>query len=182
MPTMRKHKSIGVPVKAGEWVRIVTPRFFVRVGYPLDFEVETERVIAERGSMIRAFLKDQGITPANFPNADRPAFMKIARALAYDLCKQQSWGGKERTIYTIDLDHMAGRLTCIQGVRFVKTGTYATGSMNYDGEFDPPYLLDEKTHRILQTTLEGCIARVPSQADWISQLEIEAANVELLGD
>lgn len=176
----RKLKSIGPAIRAGQVVRIVRPDFFVRCGYPMDWATETARVKKERGAAIREFLKAEGIKPAYFPYADTPAFEKIAKALAHELCKQAGWGGKERTIHTKAFPDLAGEQSVIESVRFVKTGTYATSSANYDGEYDQPYLMDEKTHRILQTALEGIVDDPWFGEGVYMRLEIEAANVELV--
>ncbi len=164
-------------IRAGDTVRIVTPAFFVRCGYPLDYATECERVQKEKKDAIKAFLSSQGIRWGAYEVP--PAVWKIARALAYEYCKQAGWGGKERKIYTHEIPELAGRKCIVEGVRFVKTGIYnpaRPGGYYSEGEYDPPYLGDEKSHRIVATNLSGYM---PDGIDrrGVSSLEIDAANV-----
>jgi hypothetical protein len=99
--------------------------------------------------------------------------------MAYESCKANGWGGRDRRIHTHRFEEYAGANFTVQGVRFVKTGEYMPGRFygTYDGyEEDPPYLGNEKTHRILTTTFR----EVLPGGQWPDLLEIEAAHVEAL--
>jgi len=180
MPATRRQPKTGT-IRTLDRVRIVRPAFVVRVGYPLDFRTEADRLAAEKRADIDAFLRSQGVTLDPYGGM-KPAVPKIARALAYELCRQAGWGGRERRIYTKELPEFAGREFHVQGVRFVKTGTYTPGGLSgwYGEDQDPPFLSNEQTHRLLLTGLHGVIRDEPWAG--LDDLEIEAANVERIAE
>ena len=163
-------------IKALDRVRIVNPDFFVRRGYPLSFEdvrKETEEKYARK---IVEFMAGIGMSAAEpdvggmYDSKGKP-FSEIVRALTYCEIKSKGFGGCTRSIHTERKEEHKGVETSVMGVRFVKTGEYMRGGIHgtWEGyEYEPPYLANEKTHRIL------------SLAFGFEQLEIEATNVELV--
>lgn len=145
----------------------------------MTFQAETERLMREKESDIAAFLRSQGIA-YGLHTGQPSAVWKIAQAVAYELCRKAGWGGRERKIYAHDLPEFAGRECVADGVRFVKTGMYTLGGGGgIDGDYEPPYLSNETTHRIVATSLIGNV-RPDDETWWPRELEIEAANVELI--
>jgi hypothetical protein len=176
--TLTRKKGNGIRI--GDRVRVVNPEFFVRCGYPMVFQYEAKRVVRDRRESIESFLRSHDIEPYRLDSLGlHPAVTKIAKVLAYELCKAKKWGGRERKIYTHRFDLYAGQDFSVASVRFVKTGEYISGECygTYGGyEYEPAYLSNEKTHRILKLNIFDLI---PGQ-DWHNPLEIESANVELL--
>lgn len=171
----RKPRSVGPVIRQGDRVKITRPLFFVRCGYPLDFHAETEKVLSGRWAEIEPFLKAMGVTAGFDAGRMDRAARKVAEAIAYALIRQAGFGGRDRTIHTREIPDLAGHEFVVEGVRFVKTGTYTTpGSGGDPYDYCPNYLTNEKTHRILRTPL---FRDLPFPAG-LTGLEIEAANVE----
>ena len=107
-------------------------------------------------------------------------FNKIASAIAYGRLRRDGFGGRQRTIHTVECHELAGAATTVDRWFFVKTGTYVPGHFHRDldgeGDYDPPYLEDEKTHRILM--LSDRLGEIHALVG--GELMIEAANVERL--
>ena len=67
---------------------------------------------------------------------------------------QQNFGGPQRTIHTTTVEKARGLVADVVDIQIRKSGIYnqGWGSSDYwSGEYDyePPYLSDQKTHRIL---------------------------------
>lgn len=172
------------PFAAGTKVRIVTPKFFVRCGYPLCHEEETDKMIEAKGKDIETFVLamvrpplPEGVLPGpNWNRVEDGTTVKIAKALAYESMKARKFGGRTRAIFTKDCPDRADVVATVITSRFVKTGTYVPGRSyaTMDGyDYDPPYLEDAKTHRILELEIPVAILD-----DGIDPWWIEAANVE----
>ncbi len=176
---MRSRKTKTPLIRVGDTVRIVTPEFFVRCGYPLGFADVAAKVRADHGGAIEAFLKSVGVRYPDTSFEPPPRSVdKVVKAVAFDLLKLAGHGGRERRIHTVTFPGMAGCDSVVTGVRFVKTGDYQPRRTygGYDGyDHDPAYLANEQTHRLLETTLYGTL---PHGA-FDEPLWIEAANVEL---
>lgn len=168
-------------IRVGDRVRVVTPKLFVRCGYPLAFDAVLTEVRTNHLAVTEAYLKSVGVQmPVTTWKAPPQAVEKVLRAVAYELVRQQGYGGKDRRILTVDKPEWACVTRAVTAVRFVKTGVYNHGYQDYSGEYQPPHLSNEKTHRIL--TLAG--------AEWLDDdpiypqggrwrpVEIEAVNVE----
>jgi hypothetical protein len=94
--------------------------------------------------------------------------------------RQKSFGGKERKIYTETNEALRNTKGWrVVSKRTVKTGTYSSGGWgggsqwSMEPDYTPPHLNNEKHHVLL--TLE-CPKR-NADIDWVSVVEIEAANV-----
>lgn len=175
------------PFVEGAKVKIVVPKFFVRCGYPLCLEDETNSMIEAKQKEIEAFVLSivrpdvpAGLLPGpKRSHVEHGTMTKIAKALAYESMKNRKFGGRTRAIFTKDYPECAGAVARIASSRFVKTGEYVPGHhyCTMDGDdYDPPYLDNEKTHRILG--LESLDARL--RGDEMYPFQIEAANVEII--
>ncbi|HYH67434.1 MAG TPA: hypothetical protein VD866_22235 [Urbifossiella sp.] len=172
-------KTKSRPIRVGDTVRIVTPAFFIRCGYPIAFADVVAKVRADHLPLIELFLKAVGVKFSALNYEPPPASVdKVAKAVAYDLLKLAGHGGRERRIHTKAFPELAGQAFRVTGVRFVKTGDYSPGRHHggYDGyEYDPPYLANEQTHRIL------ALAGSHEWEDGYGRtLSIELSNVELM--
>lgn len=166
-----KTKRSSPPFRIGDNVRIVVPKIFVRCGYPLSFDDVLERTEAEFGERIRTFCRELGFDTyvGSYANSSSVS-INVTREIARAVMQRDGYGGRERTIHTADRPDLAGIEGTVCRQFFCKTGTYVPGSRSWsDGDHEPPYLEDEKTHRILvlDLPLPGC---------W--NMPIEAANVE----
>ena len=181
-------------IRVGDTVKIVNPQFFVRCGYPLSFEDACDIVRREYKEKIASFLDSFGFTrtPIWFdPIYKEPnntlysqGFDKIVKALAFDYVKAKGFGGRERKIYTKESPDYKGKRMEVEGVRMVQTGVYSPGDRGRtygygyynEYDYDPPYLVDQKTHKILSLDpLDAVFFRVGNNIDDYS---IVATNVE----
>lgn len=157
----------------GAEVRIARPVFFLRCGYPLSVKDETQRVIEEKTTAIADFMRSVGVSDS-IGDMEK-SIRRIAGEIAFHLCKQSKFGGSERTIHTKELPEESGKICSIHSIRFVKTGIREPGHQygGYDGwEYEPPYLSNAKTHRIIETSLWNY--------ELGTYLEIEAVNVAMV--
>lgn len=157
------------PFVAGAKVRIVKPSFFERCGYPISLAMECEEILGANREKIERFIYEFG------GSVDNRTVDKVVAAIAYETLKKKKFGGRTRSIHNKERPGYAGQVDAIESVFFVKTGIYSSGSVSYDGEYDPPYLSDEKTHRILR--LNSWF-----EDETYTALCIEAANVEIVED
>lgn len=166
MPRKRKLKTPDI--KAGDVVKVINPHFFVRCGYPLDFNEEVDKTLERDGKLIKSFLKVFGHSDLDIAVMPKMQY-KIASALTYESCRKRGWGGNQRTIHTEHMPLLQDVCVEVTNVRFVKTGVRCPGYVDHWGEYDGPYLSNETTHRILELRL---------QDEEYNYLEIDAANVE----
>lgn len=160
------------PIRVGDHCRVVVPEFVVRVGYPMTVPAEADKVMAEQGQ----FLRETAVRLAGGYGSGtqlEKAVRAMAREIAYLRCKGNGWGGKERAIYRHTLEEWQGQTFHVQAVRFVKTGEYVPGT-SWTGEYEPAYLANEKTHRLLELPYSP---PADTPIPWLSFMEIEAANV-----
>ena len=171
-------------IRVGDKVKIIKPEFFVRCGYPLCLQDACDIVKETYKEKICDFIQNIGITTTKLfstienDNDFLNTFDKIVKALAYDYVRANKFGGAERTIHTITEEVFQNKFMIVKEIQLVKTGIYiGTYSFGYEGEFDPPYLSDQKTHKIL--TLD-----TPQYHYQISYngFKIEDINVEKVKD
>lgn len=140
-------------VRVGDWVKILEPRFVVRVGYPksVDDYLPEVDVHMPAVDVVIAELVGRKNLGGGPEHVERRIREKIRRDLAYLCARRDSFGGRERSLHTIELPEYAGRETFVSDVRTAVTGTYypASGGSNYFGEDDdPPGLMNEKRVRL----------------------------------
>lgn len=181
---MSKKAKEGI-IRKDDLVRVVTPAFFVRCGYPKCIETEKTVVLAQFGQQIDDLLKTcdvytKGDTIAGTnliwcgeDHVYRRTIEDIAKKIAYARLHTHGFGGIERAIYTRDIPCHKDQEFRVMDIQFVMTGTYSSPSWSrtFDGdEYEPGYLESPKRHKILW--LHGC---------WDDDgypLRIEACHVE----
>lgn len=145
--------------RIGDKVKVTNPQVFVRVGYPLTLEKAFDRVAEVYDQQVTNFCREieVNINPFLVSHETSKLYNEVMQAVASWYMRDQNFGGKERSIYTEfqkQLQNSGPWL--ITKKRRIKTGTYNSGSYNYDydGEPDyvPAYLSPEKSHVLL--TLE----------------------------
>jgi hypothetical protein len=166
MKPRKKYAAIG------ELVKIVTPKEFVRCGYPLTIKLVMEQQFEEiEKDCARMFaaLERKPAPPEALPTETEFAFgftavpasgcsnmsatvhgMLCAAIAAYRL-EQQNFGGGTRAIVEKDGVFEAGQLWTVVGKSLVKTGKRfqsCSYGPDYNGEYDyePGGLENEKTH------------------------------------
>ncbi len=185
----KKRKTKTPNIREGDRIRILNPEFVTRCGYPLDFTTEARRIEDENRGDIIDFLKSQGVDlrRKNWPHdIDERPINKIAKAIAYELIKQKGFGGDSRTLHTRTIAELKGTECKVMGKCFVKTGIRSHGGVDWNGEYEPPYLGDEKTHRILELDIQPYDYNeqltVMVYSKFGPRLWIDADNVELIGE
>lgn len=159
-------------IRVGDRVKVVTPTFFLRCGYPITIDEEADRVLEEHQAAISKFLQETVKCSSFYPEGGysihfvvdehmhRKASREIARSLAYIRCKQKGFGGKQRQLHTEERPDYKDQEGTVRKIRYVKTGEYVPacgGGYNPWGEcdYDPPYLAEDKTHKILSVQFHG---------------------------
>lgn len=165
-------------IRRGDMVKIIKPEFFVRCGYPMDFKDAYEYVDRNHNDAIHRLINEIGDYKTGLSGKEfwfpTGVYRKVVRAFAYDYMKARKFGGNERKIYTKPVPAAGGKVFRVLGVRSVRTGIYTPGSPTrgydaVDDDFQPPFLREEKAHKILELNYHTMVE------DFVS---IEAANVE----
>jgi len=193
-------------IRVGDRVKILTPNLFIRCGYPLGIQDMIKEIDQCFGTFIEDMLRSAGkgdkmvFRDQNGKYPDRPEDMivfeseekgrdyrDIARILAYERLKLKQYGGNTRSIHTETIDDLKGKVGKVIEIRFVHTGTYQRGysGYSYEGEYDyePSYLSDEQTHKIL--TLSNIVTPKHEDGEYmetpmlVSDLDLRHRLVEI---
>jgi len=92
----------------------------------------------------------------------------------------EGFGGRQRSIHTDIVEELRGTSNWeVISKRNVKTGTWTLGYAGSDGDCDPPFLGDEKTHVLLSLRCTGSSGPLEHEYEWTiyDRIEIEACNV-----
>ena len=177
----RKRKLDPKIIRVGDTIKILDPQLFIRCGYPLclrDMESEVEEYFENiiedltysvgRGNQFMQrndkglYLDQSKVKNSSFGSSRQSRhsreYYKILRELASVRIKVKNFGGNDRKIYTEKYEMSKDKEALVAKVKFVKTGLRVSGSSNYDSysghnDYDPPYLENEKTHKILELNL-----------------------------
>lgn len=156
---MPRRKDI---IRVNDVVKVVTPLFFVRCGYPLDVRTEKERILREEREKLVALLMDMGLKNKCGHRVFEKTMVKIAAEIAYCRVRDQGFGGCERTIHTEELKHLEDKVALVIGIKFCRTGSYKRGvgyandlffNGDGDGDYNPPCLEKGQTHKILEISM-----------------------------
>ncbi len=156
--------------KVGDTVRVDEPLHVVRVGYPKcidDFNEEADALLPSL---------DEWLTAHKLPAKHSVMFQ---RPLARLLLRADGFGGKEREIHTEVMEEWRGKTGTVKSITRRQTGTYCPGRMSGSGpdwepEWEPAYLENAKTHRLLFVESEGgCINVEDAHVTLIAQAETE---------
>jgi len=202
----RKRKLDPKIIRVEDKVKIINPVRFVRCGYPLclkDMKVEIDKHFKKViGDLVHSVCNgDEFIQADEEGKYDDGTWLRlgtigasdggvanddIVEALARRRIVSKGFGGTARSIHTEPYEQIKDEVAVVTRIKYVKTGTYNKGYGGYDYysgcyEYDPPYLSDEKTHKILELDLflgegkksDGKLRALNSEPVWI-----EAVNVE----
>jgi hypothetical protein len=177
LPYIHKKRKLDPKIiREGDTVKVIVPKEFIRCGYPMDLKDFRVEVKKTHQKAIDKFLNSIGIATWD---SNSSTSKQILNAITYALAKQKSFGGSERALYTKDLPVIKDIIFPVHGIHFVKTGFYEEGYSysSEDGEYEPPYLSSEKTHKILKLHVFDHY-NVYKQLGYSSYFFIEASNVE----
>jgi hypothetical protein len=142
-------------MKKNDNVKIVIPEIFVRCGYPESISDNVNNIRIKYTVEIRQLLyKILGFYPELLDNT----YDKILNELTYLYLRKTGFGGNERRIYTRIMDknnwdYEKEKVMKVTKTKIVTTGTYVEGSYydkEYPGEYEPPKLINQKKHKILE--------------------------------
>ena len=155
--------------RVGDVVRIKNPLFVKRVGYPWDKEYVKKHIITdEQRKAITELMAKFGLSWSEETNVinnipvswdagfDEMCYNNILDEIAYRVLRKKGFGGKERTLHTVLKEKYQDKFAEVRAKRVIKTGTYCHGSCGsyYEpDDYDPPFLLKEKTHVLLQVEI-----------------------------
>lgn len=126
-------------IRRSDFVEILVPRRFVRVGYPLTKEICANQLETQHGDEIEEFLKKLGIRGAwrgNTSLTKRPnhrSWDRLLDQLGYMKCASDHFGGRERQIFTEPVDEAyQNTVAQVHAIYYVNTGTHFGSSGGYD--------------------------------------------------
>ena len=148
----------------GDIVKIITPKLFIRCGYPLTLDiVKHDMITREQKNYIVAMLNKFEIYP--FPDKSLATelmmnddylyddiYGEVLRVMAKYVIRRNKWGGSDRTIYTEDAPHLLNIEGRVISKKVVVTGKYNCGCM-YGDEYEAPTLSNSKVHVILELSI-----------------------------
>ena len=150
-------------IRVDDRVRILLPKFVVRVGYPRtieDYLTKVDEEMPALDALMGRLIKKPNETDLNllpFTGDVLRVRDRIRRDLAYVLAKKDGFGGRERSLHFIDLPEFQGAETFVTHLQTVVTGTYcpASSGRSYisEDDYDPPCLMNEKRWRIAGVSL-----------------------------
>lgn len=159
---MSKDKNL---IRVGDYVKIVNPLVVTRVGYPLSKLDMVDKQTPEQVKAIEDMFKAFNYHPSPWSEGVQRNYTRFLDAVRYKMASimisQAGWGGKERTIHTINLPDMMDKKAKVTERRVVKTGIYnagwGTGYDSYNGyeDYDPPTLGSERTHVVFTVEVWG---------------------------
>lgn len=167
---MRKKRLNPNVIRVDDYVKIVTPDFFIRCGYPLTKEIVKETLLTKEKKLKILQLLEIKTETLDFIEENK-TYQKILDELAYHILKQNEFGGKERKIYTETLQDLTNKEYRVISKSVKKTGFYKPSSYYgyYEPEYEPAFLEKEKGNVILTLNCYSYKFK-----DW---LKIEAKNV-----
>ena len=199
----KKRKLDPKIIRVDDIVRIDNPEMFIRCGYPLCINDMCEEIEKHFKNVIEDLIysvsngdefvrrddrenhsdKWGTIRPILHSNDD---YGRIYRELAYRRLQGKNFGGNERKVFTEKVESVRGKKARVVGIKFVKTGIRHNGYSGYDysygnHDYEPPYLSDEKTHKILQIDLIEPV-EYGNWTEGIDNHRIEAIHVTKVHD
>lgn len=186
---------------AGDKVRIVTPDFVVRVGYPkavADYEEVAQKLL---DSTVAAAFPVEAAELNRFvwrKGRSSHFFDRAVRAYARWMAEVDGFGGPVRSVHSLTVPALAGAEGTVQWLRTAATGEYypptkGSGYNSFSGDYDEGDLgglADQKSHRIaavglqvaseLEEVLKKYNRRRGPAAFFLAEYEVEVCNLEMV--
>lgn len=175
-------KTKKIVYRVGDIVRIKNPLVVERVGYPWNKEYVIQNIITnDQKKMLDNLIRSIGLSESSYFGVSTYydfAYNKILDELSYWALKNKGFGGSTRSLFTKSVDEYNGKLASINSKRVVKTGNYSHGRSDWEGDYTPAYLSNEKSHVLLDLMV------FTDEDKWsyirtLKTIEIEECNVEL---
>jgi len=197
-------------IRRNDAVKIIKPDLFLRCGYPLSLKDMVREIDAHYGEIIEDLVYSVGkgdkfmrrnekgfyedgvnLIPALKIKSEsdvrnNPRY-EILKMFAYPRLVAKQFGGNQRTIHTEYHEELKDRVTTVYNINFVKTGirqpSWRSGNM-YDGyEYEPPYLENQETHKILELAIPvdfktKVFTSITVDGEQVDSIFIEDGNVE----
>lgn len=174
---MRARKNKKDVFRIGDKVKIITPKIFIRCGYPLNKQIVKDEFLNEIDVLIYEFIlkttreapEDGRLIHFDFRDTGRIEDTKeeIKDALAFHILKKKKWGGNIRQIFEEDSPNLLNIEGTVSDKKYHKIGKRENGYYSGEDDAEPPMLLDEKTKIILTVRFK----------DAYSFLKINSENV-----
>lgn len=169
-------------IKVGDHIKVINPEFFVRCGYPLCLADVREKLGKDLGTKIDDFVDEVmgcTITDRRFiidDRKNREVYNRILTALSRFYMVQNRFGGSERKIFTKSFPDRKGKTFVVHKKSVKITGYYVKGwsDISYygDGEYQPPYLENQKRHNLLHLSVETLDSNIFSVLEAMSKFEL----------
>jgi hypothetical protein len=156
--------------KIGQMVRVITPKIFIRAGYPLTSRILLQTRKAEVDAMVVKAAEAMGmyILPPEIEfsiedpieRLDHWVVRNLRQAVCCYLLRKEGFGGSERQVFEREVPNMTGATGKVLGKRTVKTGVHfgpCGGYDNFNNEYyyEPGGLTNEKTHVVYDVQFES---------------------------
>lgn len=174
---MSKKDSI---IRVRDRVQIINPKIVERVGYDNNLKSVANQIVEKHADRIAKFIK--GIELDHPPdksidlfadNVDKRAIAMVAAGIAYEIVGNRIRSGARRQIFYSKeeppVNFLPGSVVEVTQVKIVKTGTYYAPSSGggydpwsgeYDYDYEPGGLNNEKTHKLIEmddhSWIEAC--------------------------
>jgi hypothetical protein len=139
---------------------VVTPKLFVRCGYPLY----PGKIMFERKGEVNALMfaawyamnkHTFGRTVPKLDLDDLPPWIKprLRNMALTVILHREKFGGRERKIYEEENNNLQDKIFTLEGKRFVRTGTYTPGWSNHS-DWQLPSLDNAKMHCVYKLNID----------------------------
>lgn len=163
----KRSKKPDSIIREGDYVKIVLPYRFLRCGYALTLhdchnrmanDPKYKKMLQDLVNVIIGYDENALLKRLKFDESRIiPARIryKLEDVVAQMYMLDHNFGGPDRTLHTSFGRSLIGLRGKVVGIKFHKTGTYTPGwgySDYYGGdyEYQPAFLDNEKTHKLLQ--------------------------------
>lgn len=177
-PLVAKPSVVAVPkkrqkIKVGDRVRILEPEFFIRCGYENNIDDLMAEIYQKERTQINTFSDLMG-------GISEHGIDKIVRQVAYERLHRKKKEGNPRLIFTHREESFKGQDYSVSRIQFVKTGIYSASTGGYHDDYDPAYLANEQTHRILHLRMLGKVVTGSNRNFELSSIEdVHVQKIEL---
>ena len=154
-------------IQIGDLIKITKPEMIIRVGYEFTHEEACEEVKTNHMRDICDLMMK--VEVVNNKLIER----RIISALAWGIVRNKIKGGNVRNIYSEIKEEYRDKIVKVIGKRRAITGTYLAGyNDGYSDDAEPPKLLNQKVHMILELDEIGMLTSKPVEIESINVIKI----------
>jgi len=172
-------KSKNEVIRIGDYVEIIKPEIFIRVGYNLTTQdILDNHITTEQRQLLNALIVSTGFntdTKGYFLEGKSKDISELEKTFARLILRAKGWGGRERKVHTKLDPNLLNTVGKVISKKYVKTGLYnhATSHQGYFddyAEYEPAYLENEKTVIIYEIA-------VNNNTYWAEYIEFPESSV-----